>query len=322
MKAVVYKKYGLPDVLHLQEVETPTPKDDEVLISVRVTSINASDWEFLTAKPAYVRMWGFLKPKKAILCSDISGVVEAVGKNVTRFNPGDEVFGDLLYSWGGLAEYLCAKEEALMLKPASMSFEETAALPQASTVALQGLNDAGQIQPGQQVLINGAGGGAGTFAIQLAKLYGASVTGVDNTEKQDLMRLLGADHVVDFTQEDFTENGQHYDLILDLVNHRSIFDYKRALAPEGAYVMVGGSLVRILQVALLGPVISKLTSKKMGMLFHQQNHNDLAHMISLCEQGKVVPVIDKRFSLSDAAVAFQYFGDGHAQGKVVISVRD
>jgi NADPH:quinone reductase-like Zn-dependent oxidoreductase len=240
MKAIVYTKYGLPDVLQLKEVEKPIPKDDEVLIKVHAASLNSSDWEFLTGKPPYIRLWGLLKPKYKILGSDIAGRVEAVGKNVKQFEPGDEVFGDIMYRWGGFAEYVCASEDALMLKPESMTFEEVAAVPQAATLALQGLRYKGQIQPGQRVLINGAGGSAGTFAVQLAKYFGAEVTGVDSTRKLDMMRSIGADQVIDYTQEDFTQNGQRYDLILDFKAYRSIFDCKRALSPKGIYVMTAG----------------------------------------------------------------------------------
>ncbi len=319
MKAIVNEKYGPPEILQLKEIEKPTPKDDEVLIKVHAVSINSSDWEFLTGKPLYIRMWGLLKPKYNILGSDIAGRVEAVGRNVKQFQPGDEVFGDIMYFWGGFAEYVCARENALVLKPASMTFEEVAAVPQAATVALQGLRDKGQIQQGQKVLINGAGGGAGTFAVQIAKYFGAEVTGVDSTRKLDMMRSIGADQVIDYTQEDFTKNGQRYDLILDVVAYRSIFDYKRALSPKGIYVMTGGSMARIFQVLFLGPWISMTGSKKMGILAHKPN-KDLAFMKELFESGKVKPVIDKRYPLSKVAEAFRYFGEGHAKGKVVITL--
>ncbi len=319
MKAIVYTKYGPPDVLKLEEVEKPTPKDDEVLIKVHAASVNASDWEFLRGTPLYTRIWGLLKPKHQILGSDIAGRVEAVGGNVTQFKPDDEVFGDILGCWGGFAEYVCAPENALMLKPASMTFEQAAAVPQAAVVALQGLRDKGQIQPGQKVLINGAGGGAGTFAVQMAKSFGAEVTGVDSTEKLDMMRSIGADQVIDYTQEDFTQNGQRYDLILDLVATHSIFDYKRALSPKGIYVMVGGSMARIFQVLLLGPWISLTGSKKMGILAAKPN-KDLDIIKELFEAGKVVPVIDRHYRLSEVAEALRYLGEGHAQGKVIIAL--
>jgi NADPH:quinone reductase-like Zn-dependent oxidoreductase len=321
MKAIVYTEYGPPDVLALREAEKPTPKDNEALIRVHAASLNASDWEFLTGKPLYTRAWGLLKPKHKILGSDIAGRVESVGENVKKFQSGDEVFGDILESWGGFAEYVCSPEDELMLKPASMTFEQAAAIPQAAVVALQGLRDKGRVQHGQKVLINGAGGGAGTFALQIAKLFGAEVTGVDSTEKLDMMRSIGADHVIDYTQEDFTKNGQCYDLILDLVAYRSIFDYKRALSPKGIYVLAGGSMARILQVLFLGPWISMTGSKKMGILPVKRN-KDLVLLKELFEAGKVVPVIDRRYTLSEVPEALRYLGEGHAQGKVVITLED
>jgi len=321
MKAIVYTKYGSPDVLQLKEVEKPTPKDNEVLVKVHAASVNDWDWGLLRGKPFVNRLlFGLLKPKIKILGVDIAGRVEAVGRNVKQFQPGDEVFGDLCRcGWGGFAEYVCARENALALKPASMTFEEVAAVPQAAVLALQGLRDYGQIQPGQKVLINGAGGGVGTFAVQIAKSFGAEVTGVDSTRKLDMVRSIGADQVIDYTQEDFTKNEQRYDLILDVAAYHSIFDYKRALSPKGIYVMVGGSTARIFQAMLLGPWISMTGSKKMGILAHKPN-KDLAFMKELFEAGKVVPVIDRRYPLSEVAEALRYFGEGHAQGKVVITV--
>ena len=319
MKAIVYTEYGLPDVLELKEVEQPTPKENEVLIKVHAVSVNASDWDFLRGTPLYIRMWGLLKPKHKILGSDIAGRVESVGGNVKQFQPGDEVFGDILYRWGGFAEYVCAPENELMLKPASMTFEQAAAVPQAALVALQGLRDKGKIQPGHKVLINGAGGGSGTFAVQIAKLLGAEVTGVDSTGKLDLMRSIGADHVIDYTQEDYTRNGQHYDLILDFVAFRSIFDTKRALSPKGTYVLVGGPLARIFQVLFLGPWISLTEGKKMGVLGAKPNKH-LAYMTGLIEAGKIVPVIDRRYPLNEVPEALRYLGGGHTKGKVVITL--
>jgi NADPH:quinone reductase-like Zn-dependent oxidoreductase len=321
MKAIVYTKYGPPEVLQLKEVEKPAPRDNEVLIKVHAASVNASDWEFLNGKPLYTRIWGLLKPKFQILGSDIAGKVEAVGKNVKKLQRGDAVFGDILECWGGFAEYVCAPEDALMLKPASMTYEEAAALPQAALVALQGLRDKGKIQPGQTVLINGAGGGSGTFAIQIAKSFGANVTGVDSAKKLDMMLSIGADQVIDYTQEDFTHKEQKYDLILDFVASHSIFDYKRALAPRGVYVLVGGSLPHIFQTLVLGSLISMAGTKKMGILGAKPN-KDLAFMIELIESGKVVPVIDKRYPLSAVADALRYLGEGHAKGKIVITVKN
>jgi NADPH:quinone reductase-like Zn-dependent oxidoreductase len=321
MKAIVYHKYGSPDVLKLEEVEKPTPRDHEVLVKVHASSVNDWDWGLLRGKPFVNRLpFGLLKPKYPILGSDIAGRVEAVGRNVKQFQPGDEVFGDLCEcSWGGFAEYVCARENALMLKPASMTFEEAAAVPQAAILALLGLRDKGQIQPGQKVLINGAGGGTGTFAVQIAKSFGAEVTGVDSTGKLDMMHSIGADQVIDYTQEDFTNNGQHYDLILDNAAYHSIFDYKRSLSPRGIYVMVGGSTARIFQVMILGPLISMTGSKKMGLMIHKPN-KDLAFMKELLEAGKVVPVIDRRYTLSEVPEALRYFGEGHAKGKLVITL--
>ena len=322
MKAIVYQKYGSPDVLELKEVEKPTPKDNEVLIKVHAASVNSTDLGFLEGKPFVVRlMLGLLKPKLKILGCDIAGRVEAVGRNVKQFQPGDEVFGDISgCGLGGFAEYVCARENVLALKPAGMTFEEAAAVPQAAVLALQGLRNKGQIQPGQKVLINGAGGGVGTFAVQIAKSFGAFVTGVDSTGKLDMMRSIGADRVIDYTQEDFTKNGQVYDLILDVVTYRSIFDYKRVLGPKGIYVMLGGgSWARVYQTMFLGPLISMTGSRKMGILMHKPNKG-LAFMIELIEAGKVAPVIDRRYSLSKVAEALRYFGEGHAKGKVVITL--
>ena len=270
---------------------------------------------------------GLLKPKYKILGADIAGRVEAVGRNVTQFSPGDEVFGELSRrfiscGWGGFAEYVCARDNALALKPASMTFDEAAAVPQAALLALQGLRDKGQIQPGQKVLINGAGGGVGTFAVQIAKYFGAEVTGVDSTRKLDMLRSIGADHVIDYTQEDFTKSGQRYDLILDVVAYRSIFTCKRALGPKGIYVFVGGSTTAIFQAFFLGPLISMTGSKKMGVVYTQRPNKkeDLVFIKELFEAGKVVPVIDRRYPLSEVPVALRYLEEGHALGKVVITM--
>jgi NADPH:quinone reductase-like Zn-dependent oxidoreductase len=321
MKAIVFTEYGPPDVLHLREVEKPTPKDNEVLVKVHAASVNDWDWGLLRGEPFMNRlMFGLLNPRTKILGCDIAGRVEAVGRNVKQFEPGDEVFGDISGAgFGGFAEYVCAPEDALVLKPAGMTFEQAAAVPQAAALALQGLRDKGQIRPGQKVLINGAGGGAGTFAVQIAKSFGAEVTGVDSTRKLDMMRSIGADHVIDYTQEDFTKNGQRYDWILDFAAHHSIFDYKRALSPKGIYVMVGGSTARIFQAMFLGPLISMTTSKKLGVLILKQN-KDLNVVTELFEAGRVKPVIDKRYPLSEVPEALRYFGEGHARGKLVITV--
>ncbi len=320
MKAIVYYKYGSPDVLKLEEVEKPTPADNQLLIKVQAVSVNRSDWEGLIGKPLYARIGGLIKPGNKILGSDIAGTVEAVGKDVKQFKPRDEVFGLMLNYGGGFAEYACKSEKAMALKPANMTFEEAAAIPQAAFIALQGIREKGQVQPGQKVLINGAGGGAGTFAIQLAKLAGAEVTGVDNTEKLELMRSLGADHVIDYTKEDFTKNGKQYDLILDVIAYRSVFAYQRALKPNGNYFLAGGSVFTMLQMLLLGPWIRRTTNKNIRVLVVQTDSKDLIYITKLIESGKVKLVIDKHFSLSETAEALRYLGEGHAKGKIVITV--
>lgn len=321
MKAIVYGKYGTTAELKLEEVEKPIPRNDEVLIKVHASSINSWDWDLLRGRPFIVRLGGLLKPKNPILGADIAGRIEAVGPDVKQFRPGDEVFGDVSgCGWGGFAEYVCARERVLTLKPAQMSFEEIAAVPQAAVLALQGLRKKGQLHPKHKVLINGAGGGVGTFAVQMAKAAGAEVTGVDTAKKLEMLLALGADHVIDYTKEDFTRNGQHYDLILDVVCYRSIFDYKRALSPTGTYVMIGGSMSRIFQLMLLGPWISLFGSKKLGILAHKPNPDDQQYLKDLFEAGQVVPIIDRRYPLSEVADALQYFGEGLPQGKVVIRI--
>lgn len=322
MKAIVYERYGSPEVLELKEVPKPTPKDNEVLIKVHASSINSWDWDLLNGKPFIVRLvYGAIqKPKYKILGADVSGIVEAIGKDVTEFQSGDEVFGDLsACGWGGFSEYVCVPEKALALKPAGLTFEEVAAVPQAGLMALQGLRDKRQIQSGQSVLINGAGGGVGTFAVQIAKSIGAEVTGVDKAIKLDMLLSIGADHVIDYMKEDFTINGKGYDLILDVVAGHSIYDYKRALSPKGIYIMVGGSTPHILQAVFLGPWISKTGSKRMSILAHKPN-KDMALMKELFESGKVKPVIDRSYPLNQVAEAFRYFGEGNVQGKVVITI--
>ena len=295
MKAIVSTKYGPPDVLKLEEVEKPTPKNDEVLIKVYATSVNAGDWHLLRGKPFLVRLMGYglLKPKHKILGADIAGRIEVVGRNVKQFQSGDEVFGNTSkYGFGGFAEYVSVPENALLLKPTNISFEEAAAVPQAALTALQGLRDKGQIQPGQKVLIHGAGGGVGTFAVQIAKSFGAEVTAVCSTRNLDMLRSIGADHVIDYTQEDFTQNGQRYDLIIAVNGYHSIFDYKRALSPKGMYVMIGGSNAQMFQAMLLGPLISMTGSKKMGNSMHKPNKKDLVFMKELLETGKVVITVE------------------------------
>ena len=322
MKAVVYTKYGSPDVLQLKEVEKPTPKDNEVLIRIHAASANAADWHLLRGDPFLLRLgYGLLKPNNTILGADIAGRVEAVGNNVTQFQPGDEVFGDISgCGLGGFAEYVSVPEHAVISKPASMTFEEAAAVPMAAVTALQGLRDKGQIQPGQKVVIHGASGGVGTFAVQIAKAFRAEVTAVCSTRKVDLVRSIGADHVIDYTQEDFTKNGQRYDLILAANGNRSMFEYKRALAPTGRYVVTGGSMAQLFQAMLLGPLLSTAGRQKMGNVLARPNQKDLACMKELLEAGKVIPVIDRCYPLSETAEAIRYLEAGHARGKVVITV--
>jgi len=320
MKAVTYSEYGLPDVLQLKEVEKPAPRANEVLLKVRAVSLNASDWEMLTGTPLYSRIWGWFKPKFTVLGSDIAGTVEAVGKEVTQFKVGDAVYGDNMTKWGGFAEYVCMAADKLLPKPEGISFEVASCIPQAATLALQGLRDFGQIQEGQTVLINGGGGGTGLFAIQLAKMYGATVIGVDNPEKLETMRSLGADKVIDYTQENCTESELHCDLILDLVACRSIFDYERILNPKGRYVVAGGAVKYILQALLPGPIKGLFTGYKMQLLTHQQNHTDLAHMTQLIESGKITAQIDRCFPLEKTHEALNYQGNGHSKGKVVVTI--
>lgn len=321
MKAIVYEAYGSPEVFHLKDVEKPSPNDNEVLVKVHAASVNAADWRMMRADPFLVRLIaGLLKPTKfQTLGADIAGRVEAVSKNVHQFEPGDEVFGDVSASgFGGFAEYKCARESELVLKPANISFEEAAAVPLAALTALHGLRDKGQIQPGQKVLINGASGGVGTFAVQLARYFGAEVTAVCSTGKVDLARSLGADHVIDYTQEDFTRSGRQYDLILAVNGNRSIFDYRRALTPNGAYVMAGGNTGQLFQALLLEPWISLIGKQKIGALTSTSNQKDLLFVKELLESGKIKPVIDRHYPLSEVPEAIRYVEEGHAKGKVTI----
>jgi len=306
-------------VLKLEEIAKPAPKDNQVLVKVIAAAANPLDWHRMRGAPFLVRFSeGLLKPKNPRLGADFAGLVEAVGKDVTEFRPGDEVFGE---SVGGFAEYVCAAERILALKPANLSFEEAAAVPVVAFTALQGLRQAGEIQPGQTVLVNGASGGVGTFAVQIAKSFGAEVTGVCSTRNVEMVRSIGADHVVDYTKEDFTRNGQQYDVIYDAVGNRSVSAYKRALKPQGKCVIAGfTTLPRLLEHMILGPILSR-GKQKIGMMsIAKPNKQDLTFISELLDAGKVVSVIDRRYSLSETAVAIRYLETGRARGKVIISV--
>ncbi len=321
MKAIVYHNYGSPDVLQCEEIGKPTPGDDQVLIRVRAASGNPLDWRFMRGEPYIVRaMTGLRKPKATRLGVDLAGQVEAVGRNVTQFQPGDEVFGA---SRGAFAEYVCAYEKALVLKPANLTFEQAAAVPVAAISALQGLRDKGRIQPGQKVLINGAAGGVGTFAVQIAKSFGADVTGVCSTRNVDMVRSIGADHVIDYTQEDFTQSGQRYDLIFDCVGNRSLSACRRVMSSRGICVVVGGPdgrwigpLALFLKALLLSPFVSQ----NLVMFLASINKKDLVVLKELIEAKKVTPVIDRYYTLSEVPEAIRYLEEGHARGKVLITL--
>jgi NADPH:quinone reductase-like Zn-dependent oxidoreductase len=326
MKAIVYCEYG-PANLKFQEIEKPTPADDQLLVRVHAASVNPLDWHYIEGTPYIMRVMGvgLRKPKDTRLGVDYAGTVEAVGKNVTQFKPGDEVFGGRT---GAFAEYVCARAAgSVALKPASVTFEQAASVPIAGITALQGLRDKGKVQPGQKVLINGASGGVGTFAVQIAKSFGANVTGVCSTRNLDMVRSLGADHMIDYTKEDFTKGEQRYDVILDNVANRSLSECKRVLNPDGKYVLIGGGGVN--ESRWLGPglthafkamVLSKFVSQQMGMMLAQLNQKDLTVLADLMQSGKVTPVIDRRYKLSEVPAAIAYLEEGHARGKVVITL--
>jgi len=322
MKAITCKRYGSPEVLLLEEVEKPTPKDNEVLIKVYTSSVNVEDLDYLRGKAWVVRLLAPLKPKDKILGFDVSGKIETVGRNVKQFYPGDEVLGNLFsYGFGAFAEYVCAPEKALVSKPSSITFEEAATVPSRAILALQGLGGKNQIQPGQKVLINGAGGGIGPFAVQIAKSFGAEVTAVDNTKKLDFLRSIGADHVIDYTKEDFTKKGQFYDLIFDIAGYHSIFDHKRVLNSKGIYFIIGGSRSTIFQALFLGPLISITGSKKMALKgWNPEKKEDLDFILELIKGKKAVPIIDRCYPLSEAAKALKYFEEEKSHGKIVIKV--
>src|SRR3990170_299672 len=320
MKANVHTKYGPPELLQLKEVEKPTPKENQVLVKVHAASINAAEYRMMRANPFPVRLMvgGLLRPKDPRFGSDVAGRVEAVGENVKQFRPGDDVFG---CAHGAFAEYVLAREAYLALKPSNRSFEEAAVVPVAGLTALQGLRDAGGIRPGQKVLIQGASGGVGTFAVQLAKSFGAEVTAVCSTRNLDMARSIGADHVIDYTQEDFTRNQQRYDLIFAANGYHSLSAYKRALSPQGIYVCAGGTLPQFFQAILLGSLMSRTGGKKLGSMgIAKVNQEDLVYLGELLEAGKIVPVIDRSYPISEIVEAFRYVEEVHAQGKVVITV--
>ena len=320
MKAVVYTRYGPPDVLRLTDVETPVPRGDEVLVKVHAVALNGSDWETLRGKPAYSRIGGPFRPRHHILGSDIAGRVAATGPEATLFRPGDDVFADILSSMGGFAEYARVPQSALSRMPAGLSYEEAAALPQAGAIALQGIQDKGRVQPGQAVLINGAGGGSGMYAVQLAKLLGAEVTGVDNTGKLEFMRSLGADHVIDYTRENFTRDGRAYDLILDLAAYRSPLACRGSLKPGGRYLYVGGSVAALLQALLAWPLTGSAGSRKIRVLPVRLGVQHFAPLVELCQAGKIATVIDRRYPLGEVPEALRYMGAGNAKGKVIVIV--
>ena len=325
MKAIMYEKYGLPDVLELKDIERPNPLDDEVLVEAHAAAVNAYDWHFLTADVFLIRLMGggLLRPKKKTLGADIAGRIVAVGKNVTRFHVGDEVFGTAKGGSGGFAEYVCAGEKSLALKPKNVSFDEAATAAMAALTALQGLRDEGQIQSGQKVLIYGASGGVGTFAIQIAKSFGAEVTAVCSTRNVGIARSIGADHVIDYTRENFLKDGKLYDLIFVANGNLSVFKSKQALQPNGICVLAGGgnsSIFQLLVGMLQGLWIAKTKNKKIGSFMANINQEDLSVMKELLESGKVKPVIDRRYPLEQTADALRYIGEGHAQGKIVISM--
>jgi NADPH:quinone reductase-like Zn-dependent oxidoreductase len=322
MHAMVYHRYGAPDVLKLEAVSKPVPQDDEVLVKVVAAAVGAGDWHLLRATPFLIRfVYGLRKPKYPILGADVAGRVEAVGRKVTQFRPGDAVFGDLsTFGFGAFAEYVAAPEQAWASKPSNLSFEEAAAVPTSAATALQGLRDYGQIQPGQQVLIYGASGGVGTFAVQLAKAFGAEVTAVCSTSKIAMVRALGADHVIDYTQEDFSQNGQRYDLILAANGYRPLSAYQRALHPQGTYVMTGGSMAQLFQVMLLGSWRSSKHGQTLVNAMVKPSQKELLALKELIEAGKLAPVIDRRYPLAEVPDAIRYLEAGHARGKVVITV--
>ena len=322
MKAIVYSNYGSPDVLRCEEIERPATGDDEVLIKVRAASVNPIDWHFMRGTPYFLRMQlGLRKPKATRLGIDVAGQVEAVGRNVTQLKPGDEVFGS---SRGTFAEYVCARASSLAMKPNNVTFEQAASVPVAGFTALQGLRDKGHLQPGQKVLINGASGGVGTFAVQIAKSFGADVTGVCSTRNADMVRSIGADHVIDYTKEDFTKSDGRYDIILDNVGNHRFFECRRVLNPKGTHVGVGGATGNWMIVALAGLagtlIVSRFVSQNFVVFIGKGSKEDMAILGELMAASKVTPIIDRRYTLSETSEAIRYLEQGHARGKVVITL--
>lgn len=326
MKAIVRDRYGSPDVLELRDIATLVVKDDEVLVRVRASSVNTADIDYLRGRPTAARitpgLYGLRAPTNRVLGLNVAGQVEAVGKDVTGLRPGDKVFGDMtLHGFGAFAEYVSAPERAFATQPAGMTYEEAATLPHAAVLALQGLRSGRRLQPGHRVLINGASGSVGPFAVQIAKALGVEVTGVCSTAKMEMVRSAGADHVIDYTQEDFTRSGRRYDRIIDIAGTRSIFACRRALRPNGTYLWVGGSTARLLQAVLLGPLISLAGNRKMGMLpWKPFPKEDVAFLTGLVDAGILRPVIDRRYPLAEVPDALRYLESGHARGKVVITM--
>ncbi len=323
MKAIVYPRYGSPDVLKLQDIEKPSPPDDEVLVRVSASSVNPYDWHFMRGEPYLLRlMSGLRQPKIPRLGADVAGTIEAVGQQVREFSPGDRVFGT---AKGAFAEYVCAKVPSLAKLPASVSFEDAASAPIAALTALQALRDKGQIRAGQKVLINGAAGGVGTFAVQIAKSFGAEVTGVCSTRNLDMVHSIGADHVIDYTREDFTKAAERYDVILDLIGNHSLISCRKVLRPRGIYVSAGGTTDRWMIGPLVGMLVQALLSlfggRKLTGLFARMNSADLKIIADLMAERKVKPVIDRRYTLAEVPEAIRYIEEGHARGKVVISVQ-
>ncbi len=319
MLTVSRSLYGPPEDLQLVETPQPVPRAGNILVKVQAVSVNLSDWEFMTGRPYYVRIFGLFRPKIKVLGSDVAGVVTAVGEGVTQFQIGDAVFGDIMESGGGFAEYVVAPAKCWTLKPESLSFEVASTLPQTGCIAVQGIRDIGRVKAGENVLINGAGGGTGTLAIPLAKSLGAEVTGVDNTHKQALMTQVGADHVIDYTQTDFTRLGKRYDHILDLAAYRPMSDYLKALKPGGRYRMVGGSVRLMLKLLTWGQLVALFRNVKLGVLGVNSNH-DLAGIAQLVADGTITPIIDQVLPLDQVPAAIRRVGDGRALGKIVIKV--